>query len=220
MTVKANENAVVQLSRSGPVLSGSEDDLAGLRETFARQHWLLLPNFLQPALLETLMASLARTEFVEVESDLDLELQPADPTVYYALELLLNSPKTLALVPRLTGRGPAVSFVGRVYRKLPGPEHFNRWHSDVSKGGRMVALSINLSAEPFAGGELEMREAATRRPVCKLHNVGPGDAILFPIDPALEHRVMTVTGATPKTALAGWFYSRHIPESLFGRGRP
>ena len=32
-----------------------------------------------------------------------------------------------------------------------------------------------------------------------------GDAVLFRIDPELKHRVLPVTGATPKCRFAGWF---------------
>lgn len=37
-------------------------------------------------------------------------------------------------------------------------------------------------------------------------NTGPGDAALFRIDPALQHRATAVTRGT-KTAFAGWFRS-------------
>jgi len=36
-------------------------------------------------------------------------------------------------------------------------------------------------------------------------NTGPGDAIVFRIDGALEHMVTPVSGAVSKIAWAGWF---------------
>ena len=40
----------------------------------------------------------------------------------------------------------------------------------------------------------------------QVENVGAGDAILFRVDAALQHRATEVTGGV-KTAFAGWFRS-------------
>ncbi|HYE15104.1 MAG TPA: 2OG-Fe(II) oxygenase [Pyrinomonadaceae bacterium] len=209
---------MIRLTKSGPVIDGSDEEVGVLREQFERRHWIALPNFLDQALSQTVRRKLDGAEFLAVEREIGSELRPADTSLYFAFELLLNSPEALRLVPRLTGCAPALSFSGRIYRRLPGGAHFNRWHSDVTNGGRMVALSVNLSERPYEGGGTQLREAATGRVLCELANTGFGDAIMFRIDPSLEHRVMNVTGREPKTALAGWFRSKYDPESLFGRG--
>ena len=82
----------------------------------------------------------------------------------------------------------------------------------------MITLSVNLSDEVYRGGTTLVREADTKRVVCELPNTGFGDAILFPIAPRFEHRVLDVEGDTPKTALAGWFNSKPDPRYLFARG--
>jgi hypothetical protein len=210
-------NGVVKLTRSGPVVSGSDGELARLRAHYEECHHLSLPGFLDPALLDTLRGKLAATEFVRIDRDVGSELRPLDSTPYFALELLLNSRATLELIPRLTGCPPVACFTGRIYRRAPRQSHVSRWHTDLNEDGRMVTLSINLSDRVYRGGTTLVREAATRRVVCELPNTGFGDAILFPIDPRFEHRVLDVEGAVPKTALAGWFNSKPDPRYLFTR---
>jgi hypothetical protein len=211
-------NGVVRLTRSGPVVSGSDAELSRLRAHFEERHHLALPGFLDPALLDTLRAKLAATDFVRIDREVGSELRPLDTAPYFALELLLNSRAVLELVPRLTGCAPVACFTGRIYRRAPGESHVSHWHTDLTDDGRMVTLSINLSDEVYGGGATLVREAATKRVVCELPNTGFGDAILFPIDPRFEHRVLDVEGAAPKTALAGWFNSKPDPRYLFARG--
>lgn len=211
-------NGVVRLTRSGPLVSGPAAELARLRAHFEERHHLALPGFLDPPLLDTLRAKLAATRFARVDRDVGSELRPLDAAPYFALELLLNSRPLLELIPRLTGCPPVACFTGRIYRRAPGESHVSRWHTDINEDGRMVALSVNLSEEVYGGGTTLVREAATKRVVCELSNTGFGDAILFPIDPRFEHRVLDVEGAAPKTALAGWFNSKPDPRYLFARG--
>lgn len=212
-------NGVVKLTRSGPVVSGSDEELSRLRAHFEERHYLSLPGFLDPSLLDTLRAKLAATDFVRIDREVGSELRPLDTAPYFALELLLNSRAVLELIPRLTGCPPVACFTGRIYRRAPGESHVSHWHTDLTDDGRMVTLSINLSEQVYGGGTTLVREAATKRVVCELPNTGFGDAILFPIDPRFEHRVLDVEGDAPKTAFAGWFNSKPDPRYLFARGR-
>jgi hypothetical protein len=71
--------------------------------------------------------------------------------------------------------------------------------------GRRVALSINLSGQPFEGGELLLRDAASEQVLAEIGNRAEGDAVLFRVHEDLEHRVLPVAGEVPRTAFAGWF---------------
>lgn len=212
-------NGVVKLTRSGPVLSGSEEELSRLRAHFEERHHLALPGFLDPLLLEMLRAKLAAAEFVRIDREVGSELRPLDTAPYFALELQLNSRPVLELISKLTGRPVPACFTGRIYRRAPGQSHVSNWHTDINEDGRIITLSINLSEQVYRGGTTLIRESDTKRVVCELPNTGFGDAILFPIDPRFEHRVLDVEGDVPKTALAGWFNSRPDPRYLFARGR-
>lgn len=211
-------NRIVRLTRSGPVINGSDEELSQLRAHFEERHHLALPGFLDPALLDTLRAKLAATDFVRIDRDVGSELRPLDSAPYTALELLLNSRALLELLPRLTGCPRPACFTGRIYRRAPGQSHVSHWHTDLNEDGRMVTLSLNLSDGVYRGGTTLVREADTKRVICELPNTGFGDAILFPIDPRFEHRVLDVEGDTPKTALAGWFNSKPDSRYLFARG--
>ena len=200
------------------MLAGAGEELARMRAQFEERHHLSLPGFLDPALLGMLRGKLAAADFARIDRDVGSELRPLDAAPYFALELLLNSRAMLDLVPRLTGCPPVACFTGRIYRRAPGQSHVSRWHTDLNDDGRMITLSVNLSDEVYRGGTTLVREADTKRVVCELPNTGFGDAILFPIAPRFEHRVLDVEGDTPKTALAGWFNSKPDPRYLFARG--
>jgi hypothetical protein len=120
--------------------------------------------------------------------------------------LLLNDPRLFAAVREVTGCDSIGCFEGRVYRMAPGGEHYDSWHNDLAEG-RMVAMSVNLSREPYAGGVLQMRRRGPKEVFAEVTNVGAGDAILFRLDSELQHRVTPVQGSTSKTAFAGWFKS-------------
>ena len=200
------------------MVTASGEELARSRAHFEERHHLALQGFLDAALLDMLRARLAATEFVRIDREVGSELRPLDAAPYFALELLLNSRPVLELIPLLTGCPRPACFTGRVYRRAPGESHVSRWHTDINEDGRMITLSVNLSEEVYSGGTTLIREADSKRVVCELPNTGFGDAILFPIDPRFEHRVLDVEGDVPKTALAGWFNSKPDPRYLFAGG--
>ncbi|HEV8587800.1 MAG TPA: 2OG-Fe(II) oxygenase [Pyrinomonadaceae bacterium] len=210
---------VVQVTTRGAVVGESEADFDALRNTFAQQHWLRLPNFLDASLLELIQLKLDESEYCVVDRETGVELRPVDCTAYLATELLLNSPKLFRAIQQLTGCAPIACFSGRIYRRPASSTYFNRWHTDITDEGRMIALSINLNAEPYAGGALQIRSAEMHELLCEVYNRGYGDALIFPVDEKFEHRVCEVEGGAAKTALAGWFRSKPDPNSLFGRGR-
>jgi len=196
---------VIQLSTSGAEISLTDDGLASLQREFSERHCLRLPGLLSPALLTQLLSRLERAQFDEAEYDgVGRDLCMTDNTVLRALHFVVNDPVWLRTVESITGSGPLGCYLGRVYRMLPGSGHAEDWHDDIS-GTRRVGMSLNLSSAPFDGGEFELRYYGEEAVRLKVHNIGPGDAILFPITNTLQHRVLPVTGSAPKTAFAGWF---------------
>lgn len=179
-------------------------DLAG---AFRAERRLRLPGLVAPDLLAVLHRRLEQGPFEpriarQVHPPAtDLKLRNRD--LHGVLHLLLNEPPVVAFVRGVAGDAAITGFCGAVYRMVPGAGHRDSWHSDVD-GNRRVGLTVNLSAGPFAGGELSMR---TREgtPLWTFANTGPGDGLLFAIGEGLQHRVHEVRGGEPKTALAGWF---------------
>jgi hypothetical protein len=66
---------------------------------------------------------------------------------------------------------------------------------------------------------LQIRDSASGEILHEESNTGPGDALIFQIAPALQHRVARVTGNRPKTAFAGWFKSEPDFKTLVGLRR-
>ncbi|HKP37231.1 MAG TPA: 2OG-Fe(II) oxygenase [Pyrinomonadaceae bacterium] len=210
----------IQITKRGAVISAAGAEIATLRRQFTEQHWLLLPKFAEATLLELIERKLNQTDYRVVDRETGVELRPIDCTAYLATELLLNSPPLFRAIEALTGCDRIACFSGRIYRRPPASEYFNRWHTDVNDEGRMIALSINLSTQPYSGGALHIRSSKTKELLGEVENPRYGDALIFFVDERFEHRVGRVEGETAKTALAGWFRSKFDPNSLFGRGLP
>jgi len=203
---------VVQLTRSGLVVSAAGEDLRELRAQFDRLHCFRLPAFLDADLLSFIQRRLERVEFAErVHDKVGLELCLTGDVTLALLYLVTNDSKLFDLVRQLTGCGRIGCLVGRIYRMIPGTAHYDSWHSDRI-GHRMIGLSVNLSAKIFAGGAFQLRDSGSKEILYEIANTGPGDAILFRIADGLEHQITAMEGTVPKTAFAGWFKSE--PEFL------
>ena len=209
---------MLQISRSGVEFSGLDADIERARADFEKQDWVRLPAILGRELLEIAQSQLGTSQFEEKTANLYRELTVADNALPFALLLLLNNPRLFKLIEEITGCGHVGCFRGRIYRIVPGANHHVEWHTDLNET-RLVALSINLTTEPYQGGVLSIREAATEQVLCELTNSGFGDAILFRIDERLQHRVSDVEGTVAKTALAGWFESAPDYRTLVMGGR-
>src|SRR5262249_44997507 len=154
---------------------------ATLRARFNQCHYVLLERFLSGDLLERTCDDLkgAAGENV-IYPDVGQEILMKADLAARLLEYLLNGDALFRTVEDLTGCTTIKSFRGRVYQmQSKSPHHFG-WHSDLSDD-RLVAISINLSAEPFEGGVLEIAEATSHRVLQRVTNVQLGDAVLFRI---------------------------------------
>jgi hypothetical protein len=214
---------VIELRRGEAVVHASPSRIAALRARFERNHCVLLPRLIETNLFDGLVRRVERAEFEErvhegIAENLELCMQPN--AVGGILHVLLNSPSLFALLEHVTGCGPIGHYTGRIYRVVPGHGHRDAWHDDLG-GHRVLALSLNLSRARFVGGQLQIRERASNRVVHEEVNTGFGDALVFRLDPGLEHRLTEVTGARSKTALAGWFRSGADARALLpgGSGR-
>ena len=204
---------VLQLGHRG-LLVADKARLQRVRAEFDACHCVLLPGLLETGLARSVVEALERGAFTEYTHEgIGNELCAQPGTATGVLELLANDPEFFAAVRGVTGCGPIGLFHGRVYRMIPGGGHYDSWHSDQGLD-RLVAMSVNLSQAPYAGGILQIRENESSRILHEVANVGFGDAILFRIGPTLTHRVTGVEGLVPKTAYAGWFRSRPFYRNL------
>jgi hypothetical protein len=195
-----------RLSARGLEIVATDAELAAATRQFQEQRCILVRNVLSPDLAAQLSTALATTDFhMVVHHNVGHELCATGGRATSLLELASNRKELFQLIERLSGITESLRyFEGRVYRFIPGAGHYDSWHDDVADS-RQVAMSINLSDGPYVGGTLTIREKATLREICEVHNVVFGDALLFRVDPLLSHRVSEVTGVVAKTAYAGWF---------------
>jgi hypothetical protein len=200
-------NEPIQLSRSGAVINASTQAIEELQREFAEHHCILLPRLIDPAIHDILLEQVSNAHFVQYANEgIGTETWAPSLISVSTLNFLTNTPAFVRFVGHVTGCSPIGIFSGRIYRISPAEEQHLDWHSDIIPDDpRLITLSLNLSPEPYEGGETQIRETANERIVCKIANTGLGDAILFRVSPALEHRVTPVRGTIPRTAYAGWF---------------
>jgi hypothetical protein len=196
---------VIQVTRRGTL--SNDADRPALQRTFAERHCAKLNGFLEAGVLDEVRARIERGTFREfahgtIATELRLDVGIATGLLHF----LTNDPRLFRLVESVSGCAGIRCFAGRVYRRFSGGRHHDDWHGDVD-GRRLVGMSVNLSADVYEGGVFEIRDVATQRPLATLPNVGFGDAILFRLADAVEHRVSEVRGAAAKTAFAGWFFA-------------
>jgi len=199
---------VIQLTRQGLVFSGMDADLELLRQSFERQYYLLLKDFLHPEITSLILPFLKRAEYfpaqyTHVGSELRMEPNLASDT----LSFLCNDSKLFRLVQTITGCGSIGCFQGRVYKLIPDPYHNFDWHDDLSDPSRLTTMSINLSEGRFRGGVLQIRESHSGKIISEVANTDFGSAVLFRISENFEHRVTGIEGDMPRTSFTGWFKS-------------
>jgi hypothetical protein len=211
---------VLQLTRSGPALSWTDADLRRLRTQFDERHCIRLPSLLDADEFAYLQRQLERAAFADKKhGNIGVEVCLQESPALHLLNFLTNDDRFFELVRRLTGCGPIGTFLGRVYRMVPGSGHYDSWHSDCVDH-RMIGMSLNLSDGVYSGGVFQLRRKDSAEILIEAPNTGPGDAILFRIAGDIQHRVTGVEGAVSKTAFAGWFVSEPNFMELLVPRRP
>ncbi len=186
----------------------SPSQIDALRAEFREYHTLHLPNFLAPELLAFVQQRLPDADFKprpHGKIAMELSVDRSRNIGIQTLQLRMNDRRLADLIEEITEVRPLKHFDGRVYRMLPGGDHYDSWHDDIADG-RRVGVSINLSPAPYQGGVFTIRRVDSKEIIRPLPNLGPGDVNLFRIDDNLQHMVTRVEGAAAKTAFAGWFH--------------
>lgn len=195
---------LVSLARNGVRLTTDPSHLTAARRHFADTQAIVFQQLLEPALLAEVRSRLSGVSFVErVHEASGVEACMPHNDVVWMLRFLLQDPAWLAWIADVTDSGPLEIAEARVYQFAPGTRHHHDWHDDWS-GRRRLGLSINLSEQMFEGGRLQIRDCITGRVTADIANTGPGDGVIFRLGKRTEHRVLPVTGAHPRTVLAGW----------------
>src|SRR5205823_943496 len=96
-------DAVVQLTRSGLVVSASMRDLHRLRAQFDGEHCVRLPGFFDAELLSFVQKLVQNASFdVRIHQNIGVELCLTDDVTLSLLYFLSNDPKLFSLVRQIT----------------------------------------------------------------------------------------------------------------------
>lgn len=196
---------VIAIAREGAEIASDPAALAQARDQFARTSVLVLRGFLAPPLLawtQTLVHAGAFRHKVHPASGEEDCMEHNE--AIWLLRFLVGSHEVLRAVEALTDHRPLTKAQLRVYRFAPGTGHHHDWHDDIGEG-RRLGLSVNLSESLFEGGNLQLRDRDSLRPLADVRNTGAGDAVIFRLGRDVQHQVLPVTGGAPRVALAGWF---------------
>jgi 2OG-Fe(II) oxygenase superfamily len=189
------------------------EEVARLREEFRAVNCVRIPQLLDSSLLAFLWRRLEQCQWTpNSHGELGLEYTTEDLPALHLCHFITNLPEFRAVVEEITECHPLDVFRGRLYRKMSGSGHFNKWHNDYIDN-RSLTLSINLSTHEYRGGVLQLRRSGSEEMLAQMANTGFGDALIFRISRELEHRVSDVEGDEPKTAFAGWY--RHDRPGFF-----
>ena len=211
---------MMQVTRSEVVVS-SRDAIASLRDQFTRQHYVILPKFIEKNLLDYALQRLQTASFYthihggEGEAEVAREQSVSgDEPIARAFFLLLNRPDLFQMVQQITECPPIASFTGRFYVIEPNSDYHMDWHTDLGTG-YLVGLSIHLTTEAYEGGVFQLRERSTQQILYEVGNVGFGSAHLFRLAKFLEHRVTPTVGNIPRMVYTGWFRAKpHYRDSM------
>ena len=197
----------ISLSRAGVADHLSDTQADEMRHAWATRQFIVFPGFLNRQLLDFVEAATRdRTFRPNHHPASGMEQRLEDNAGTALLDFLMNDPGLIRRVEQLTSTPRIGWFHGRIYKLTPGTDEAHDWHGDHLTDGE-IGVSINLSAQPFEGGLLQLRHVATQAPIGEFANVGRGDCVLFRLGDDVEHRVLPVTGTVPRAAFAGWFYS-------------
>jgi hypothetical protein len=208
---------VVQLAPRGTIIRADAAQMRALRDQFAEQHFVRLPQLLAPELLDRVLGAIDSAQFAEGRHGEELreDRLSTSSLASMTLHFVTNSPTFIAFISSITQCSAIGSFHGRVFRRLATLGHYSEWHSDTFIAGRPAAMSLNLG-DAYRGGDLELRRVGTSAGTV-IPNRRLGDAVVFRIAPDLEHRVQPVDGTVFRTAFAGWFYETSMFDDVLRR---
>lgn len=199
---------MIRLDLDRSSLDVTDAELLALRADWAANSHVRFPGFFSGPLLARAQSLLETSQFTpKAHEGVGQDWLCENGPLVDILMFLLNDAALFGVVRRITDCGEIGCFQGRVYRMDPRQSHHEHWHDDLAHD-RLLALSVNLSDAPYRGGTLCLRRAGDPASATWIPNTGPGDAVLFRLDPSLEHYISDVEPGPPKTAWAGWFRSR------------
>ena len=180
-----------------------------LSTRFRRMPALVCRDVIDPMLLDRLRARCDASAFVaDPVQGIGLREVEAQPVVAATFCVMLQRPAFRRWVEQVTGAPPLATVKGAVAQTWPADGFGLGWHDDDEPGqrGRQIAITIDLSSTPFTGGMFELRRRGGEV-IGRFRHDRPGSALIFAVDPSLEHRLLPIAEGGPRRVFAGWFHS-------------
>lgn len=198
---------MIQIGRNGKVLV---TDIEKLRSEFASQSCVLLPQLIEPSLLEHLRRQVATARLVTKFEGDDNErfgkvlFVPQTEPALFVFKLLMNNRRLFQAIEEITQCLPIGNFFGRLHSSVPGGNHHIAWHGD-NADHRLLGLTVDLSTADYEGGVFQLRQKTSEAIICEVPRRQSGDAFVFRISPDLQHRLTVIESGGPRTVGVGWF---------------
>lgn len=188
------------------VLANRREEIESLRAIYEREHVCVIPQLIEARfhpIIESFFNSVLMTEIIyEHPESIGRERRFANPKMTIFFDSIFKDPGFLKIMSELTGQ-TLIDYIARPFEILPGEEF--QWHGDASSHIRSVGFSLNLSPEPYEGGEFEIRPKADHARTTTIRTMYL-DLHVFKVDNVFyEHRVRMVKGTIPRRSFSGWF---------------
>lgn len=204
----SNKLPLFKVSTQSMVLTPEEALWTEGADLFSKQAALILTQIIAPSTLLKISHLLSHDLFISRELEyIGTQEVEKEPTVGRMINFLLARPELFHRLEQITGCGTLRRVAGGIARLQAGSEHKLQWHDDINDEHRRLAITINLSIHRYDGGQFELRKKGCASPLFSYQHHVVGDAILFKVDRALEHRVTPVSSGGPRIVFAGWFLS-------------
>jgi hypothetical protein len=175
-------------------------------------------NVFEPDFAAKLVGRTSDANFVEDDVEhVGLRRVEQPQRIGKALSLLLHSTALLDWLESVTGVGPLNAVAGRLAETRCNGRDALDWHDDCNDKSRRLAVVINLSDQPFEGGQFLLRRKGESEPILTFDHGAVGSILIFAVRPDLEHCVTPVTRGGPRRVYAGWFQA--CAEIKTGLGR-
>ena len=188
------------------IVDGPEDAIATARKAISLRQPIVFEGLVDPRFLQLLTRVLASARFEPSAIErIGVRTTEVPGIAGDALCLALGRPDVLELMTSLIGGKPLTGVAGAVARIDRRSRGYLDWHDDLAEPQRRLAITINLGDRSYRGGEFESRDLDAPGVLFRHLHTRAGDALIFPIGPGLQHRVLPVTGGGPRMVFAGWF---------------
>lgn len=185
---------------------GSADDEAALAARFASSRAINLPGLLAPELLQQLSGLLQAADFApETVGKFGRRTVAKPDRTAAVIRFVLGRATLYRWLEQLTGCRALGGVTGDVVQMRQSEDEWLTWHNDLNDTDRVLGVTVNLGEAAYRGGDFEMRRKGEAALCCRHHHSEPGEALVFEVSSAVQHRVTPVIEGGPRTIFAGWF---------------